>query len=193
MSTEGLTINEIANHAGAMNEVDFKNRFGSNFLVRYVAIEPAKIAAGTMLEESKRLDPSCWQCYPLRRQKDSPYRFISIGRTKNNDVAVFDSSVSKFHAYLRELDGFQVCDGNSTNGTTVNGRQVPTREQGGALALLPGDVLQVGSIPLTFLELSDVLELKNRLQPIDGNGRDKFKFDEVNFKRRGLKEKSNLV
>ena len=55
-----------------------------------------------------------------------PNRRISIGRTKENDIALDDPSVSKFHASVMiNSDGrVVVADTGSTNGTFVDGERI---------------------------------------------------------------------
>lgn len=52
---------------------------------------------------------------------------VTVGRSKNNDVVVDDSRVSKLHAYVTAADG--VCtliDAESSNGTFHNGVRLPS-------------------------------------------------------------------
>ncbi|MBW2733434.1 MAG: sigma 54-interacting transcriptional regulator [Deltaproteobacteria bacterium] len=50
---------------------------------------------------------------------------VRIGSAPNNDVSIFDSSVSRFHCELRYTDeGFLLRDLGSTNGTVVGGLRV---------------------------------------------------------------------
>jgi pSer/pThr/pTyr-binding forkhead associated (FHA) protein len=55
-----------------------------------------------------------------------PNRRISVGRTKENDIALDDPSVSKFHAsVMLNTDGrIVVADTGSTNGTFVDGERI---------------------------------------------------------------------
>ena len=51
---------------------------------------------------------------------------LTVGRTKENDIAIEDVSVSKFHAaiVLNDDGVLRVADTGSTNGTFVNGRRI---------------------------------------------------------------------
>ena len=63
----------------------------------------------------------------------------TLGRDPSNSIRLPDSSVSRFHADLRELpDGVQVRDVKSRNGIKVNG--VPRK----SAMLQPGDAVDVG-------------------------------------------------
>lgn len=79
---------------------------------------------------------------------------ITIGRTPNNDIAVSDPSVSRFHAYVRQAsDGWVVADAGSRNGSWLRGvRLEPRREQ----PLPSMVVLRLGEIDLTFYVANDL-------------------------------------
>lgn len=63
-----------------------------------------------------------------------------IGRSNDNDIVVFDSQCSRFHAQIELLDsGYVLSDQGSTNGTFLNGQRLsqPARLQA-------GDVITIG-------------------------------------------------
>jgi pSer/pThr/pTyr-binding forkhead associated (FHA) protein len=70
---------------------------------------------------------------------------LSIGRTKENDLAIDDISISKFHASLAlaESGSLIIADTGSTNGTFVNGERIP---YGKARAIGTADKLKLGSV-----------------------------------------------
>ena len=74
---------------------------------------------------------------------------LSIGRTKENDLPVDDSSVSKFHASLMlNIEGrLVVADTGSTNGTFVNDERIA---YGKAVTLEPSDKIRFGAIDVTL-------------------------------------------
>jgi hypothetical protein len=72
----------------------------------------------------------------------------TIGRSRECDIVLSDSNVSRRHAELRPLgDGWTVTDLGSTNGVRVNGRDVPPNEP---QALQAGDRLDVGTVDTRF-------------------------------------------
>lgn len=73
----------------------------------------------------------------------------SIGRTKGNDLAIDDASVSKSHASLAMNSKGQliVADTGSTNGTFINGARIP---YGKALPISNGDRVKFGSVEAVF-------------------------------------------
>ncbi len=69
----------------------------------------------------------------------------TLGRHKNNDIAVSDPKVSSFHARIdRSSDGFVLVDLNSRNGTFVNGQRI---ESG---LLKTGDEVRLGTARLLY-------------------------------------------
>ncbi len=57
--------------------------------------------------------------FPLAKKPGASFADrITIGRTPNNDVVIDDSSVSRFHAYVRRAgDAWSVADAGSKNGS----------------------------------------------------------------------------
>jgi pSer/pThr/pTyr-binding forkhead associated (FHA) protein len=74
---------------------------------------------------------------------------LHIGRGRKNDIIIQDNEVSRTHCRLvRVLDDYEIHDLSSTNGTFVNGKEVP---QGGIL-LYAHSILELGdSITLEYL------------------------------------------
>jgi hypothetical protein len=69
-----------------------------------------------------------------------------IGRSRECDIVLNDSNVSRRHAEIRPAggDGWTITDLGSTNGVKVNGRQVSTAP------LQPGDEVVVGTVDVRF-------------------------------------------
>lgn len=70
-----------------------------------------------------------------------------IGRSAANDLVIPDHSVSRFHAFVRQLgsDHFEIVDLGSTNGTQVNGWRI-----NGPVRLNPNDVVIIGITQMTI-------------------------------------------
>ena len=72
----------------------------------------------------------------------------TIGRSRECDIVLNDSNVSRRHAELRALgDGWTVTDLGSTNGVRVNGRELRANEP---QPLEAGDRLDVGTVDARF-------------------------------------------
>jgi len=69
----------------------------------------------------------------------------TLGRHKNNDIAVSDPKVSSFHARIeRGQEGYQLVDLGSRNGTFVNGKRIETA------LLKTGDEVRLGAARLLY-------------------------------------------
>ena len=72
----------------------------------------------------------------------------AIGRSRECDIVLADSNVSRRHAELRPLgDGWSITDLGSTNGVRVNGRDVRPNEP---QALQSGDRVELGTVDARF-------------------------------------------
>lgn len=74
---------------------------------------------------------------------------ISIGRTKENDIAINDRSISKYHAaiVLNSNGRIVVADTGSTNGTFIEGEKL---EYGKAAELVSGQTVTFGTLAVTI-------------------------------------------
>jgi hypothetical protein len=77
----------------------------------------------------------------------------SVGRTKENDLTIADSSVSKLHASLMvdAARGLIVADTGSTNGTYLNGRRIA---YGKAEPVGSNDTLSFGTVEVRITQQS---------------------------------------
>jgi FHA domain len=77
-----------------------------------------------------------------------PAKVLHIGRGIDSDVRLADLRVSRSHAIIVRHDhGTRLIDNRSATGTFVNGRRVQ------ATNLQDGDVIELGPVPMRFLEL----------------------------------------
>jgi pSer/pThr/pTyr-binding forkhead associated (FHA) protein len=73
---------------------------------------------------------------------------ITIGREKSNCIVVDDTMVSRFHAVIQKIkNAYFIKDLNSTNGTKVNGLNVPKDKY---IKLKKNDVIQIGRTDFSF-------------------------------------------
>lgn len=81
---------------------------------------------------------------------------VSVGRSMECDCCLKDLTMSRRHALLQLRRDFQkrgpsltIMDMNSANGTKVNGRSIPFREE---VQLHNGDIITFGSINMAYHE-----------------------------------------
>lgn len=88
---------------------------------------------------------------------------LNVGRTKENDLMVDDSSVSKIHASL-VLNGenqLMVADTGSTNGTFINERRIA---YGKAFVVNESDKVKFGTIEVMFRRVPKPVDFATREQ-----------------------------
>lgn len=89
--------------------------------------------------------------FPVRKTRENAFpRGVTLGRTRNNDVVLEDTSVSRFHGWIAHgPDGaWQLTDAGSRNGTSLDDVALQAKK---AVPLHDGARLLVGSVKLTFL------------------------------------------
>ncbi len=79
-----------------------------------------------------------------------------LGRSKNNEITLRDSSVSRRHAEIhRDIgDEFTLIDLNSLNGVFVNGEKI------GRYKLQEGDLIEIGDVELRFTLMATDYQLE---------------------------------
>ncbi len=72
--------------------------------------------------------------------------FVTLGRSKENEIPIDDLSVSRKHAVVeREEDTFFITDLNSSNGTYVNSTKITEKTP-----ITPEDIIIVGRVHFSF-------------------------------------------
>jgi pSer/pThr/pTyr-binding forkhead associated (FHA) protein len=77
---------------------------------------------------------------------------ITIGRASNNDIAIEDTSISRFHAYFSNVEvkqHWELTDADSRVGTWVNSQRLDGKER---TVVSNHSRLRVGHVELVFLE-----------------------------------------
>jgi pSer/pThr/pTyr-binding forkhead associated (FHA) protein len=79
------------------------------------------------------------------RSHEVKQRRVVLGRSRDCDIQLADTNVSRRHAELRqEGASYWIVDLGSTNGTEVNGKRVKRAK------LQAGDTITLGSTEITF-------------------------------------------
>lgn len=82
----------------------------------------------------------------------------SIGRSKNCDITIDDTSISRNHAVIfRRKDGWFVSDTNSRSGVLVNGQKISSKTK-----INIGDTISFGSSKLTLRNFFDSREISSK-------------------------------
>jgi pSer/pThr/pTyr-binding forkhead associated (FHA) protein len=92
----------------------------------------------------------------LRLQRDGQFiseqtlskELTTIGRSENSDLPVDNPGVSRIHCqikFVKKTDTYLIHDNGSSNGTFVNGEQIP-----GFQELQNGDVINLGKFAVVF-------------------------------------------
>lgn len=114
-----LVVVEIAGLDGEEDTDDFFTRTRTG----------VELDAMMDIVQGHKLDPGAL-IFPVEKRKGAnPYSgLITIGRASNCDIVLNINGVSKFHAYLAasltEQGEFLAGDGNSKNGTLINGQKL---------------------------------------------------------------------
>ena len=85
---------------------------------------------------------------------------VSVGRARNQDVVLRQSSVSKSHAWFEtdEKGSLMVADAGSKNGTRVRGQRLNVRTP---VQVNEGDVIEFGKVQTTFCGADTLWRLVN--------------------------------
>lgn len=99
---------------------------------------------------------------PVRKTDSNPFPMISLGRARNNDICIPDSSVSKVHAYFVAPDKtearWRIKDAKSLNGTILMIGSGPRRLlDDEVVALDVGSELRVGVMNCLFTDHETLL------------------------------------
>ncbi len=98
--------------------------------------------------------------FSLEKSGRNPYDgFLFLGRASTCDVIIRDAGISKTHAVIEPAGGsgqWYLRDNRSRNGTFKNGTRLKESER---TPLASGDLIQLGSYPLYFLDSSELLRL----------------------------------
>ena len=176
-ATSALALTAFERDAETLDEDGFEKRHGHAFLLHEGELDPTRrahrpqatlILSQGGLTSSSPLMPRPSRkvlVYPVKNTGRSPFpRIVTVGRTKNNDIVLADVSISKFHAFFKEEGGaFVLSDGESRNGTFVEGQRVPTSKQGKPVALTFGQTIKFGALTFRFVAAAELRTLVRHL------------------------------
>jgi hypothetical protein len=163
---QGMRVRDLIEDTLSLAPDAFEKRHGSAFLL--ISAAELKSSEGPRATQVRGLpDPLASRTahltlmvFPVVRTERSLFPFVTLGRTRNNDIVLPDSTISRFHAFFQPVEdgGFSLQDAGSTNGTAVNGQVVPAQKEGPAVSLKSGDSLRFGTVEVTFLSVQALRE-----------------------------------
>lgn len=158
-----MRLSDVARDLASLSKESFEDRYGTRFLV--CAERSDAVAERVSRVQTRHADAPTpegaggrrsdgYLVLPIRKVRRTSFTtFITVGRTPNNDVVIPDAQVSGFHAVFREGEGsLLVQDGNSRNGTFVNGKPVPPQGQGEPVEVRPGAEVCFGPVRFVLLD-----------------------------------------
>lgn len=114
----------------------------------------------TDLNENMTLSALVGRVFPLIKNRNSPPGPILVGRSSECDVAIPDYSISNRHCFFVGAgQGVQLGDSGSTNGTFVDGKQLPPKQ---LTNLAGGETLMIGRFGFLFLRPAGFLDYLTR-------------------------------
>jgi FOG: FHA domain len=129
---------KLGKHAPAADEPEEQVESGATMIYKPIQ-QPTEAAAVAGLE--REIAVLSWDGQVKRVES----RRVVLGRSRECDIQIEDSNVSRRHAELRqEGTAYWIVDLDSTNGIEVNGRSVKRAK------LEPGDSFTVGETVVTF-------------------------------------------
>jgi hypothetical protein len=168
--TSGVPLKDLANDARTLDVAAFRARYASAFFVRHGSSKaaphaPMRTRKAAFAASDEATGEIVIIALAVKKQPASEHPFIGIGRLAGCDIALFDETVSKFHAYLKEqpADTWLLQDAKSRNGTTVEGKAVAPRGAGPPTTLAFGQVVRFGSVTTTFMDAATLMTLASRL------------------------------
>ncbi len=139
-----------------------QRRASWTFKTQTISIDAASIGR-LAHRENLKIAPEIneYEVFAITKARSNPWpNRISVGRARNNDVVLSDSSVSKLHAHFnvereRENETLLV-DAGSHNGTRVNDRKITSGE---ATGVRIGDSITFGRTRLKMVDSGTLYDL----------------------------------
>jgi hypothetical protein len=127
-------------HAGELDEPRQAGGHGETMIYSSAARVRGEVEQAQGVRRSRALVTVGGRRLPI------PPRGATLGRSRDCEIVLDDSSISRRHAEIRPAgDGWTVADLGSTNGVRLNGRTVQS-----AQALHDGDRVELGSTEIVF-------------------------------------------
>lgn len=127
-------------HSERVEELEPEGRHGETMIYSSSARVRGEVEEAQAARQSRALVTVAGRRLPV------PPRGATLGRSRDCEIVLDDSSISRRHAEIRPgAEGWTVADLGSTNGVRLNGRAVR-----GAQLLQAGDRVELGSTEIVF-------------------------------------------
>lgn len=141
------------------------------------ALNPARTAVRTNDEEIFIAQFAINETIQKVRLRFQNNQRLSVGRTRESDLNIEDTSVSKVHAslFLNSENNLTIADTGSTNGTFINGERI---SYGKAHVIGKNDKINFGTVGVTFEYVPKPIEtaVENNLPVENSVTIDEFEF-----------------
>lgn len=120
-----------------LEKPDFLRFFPHPFLLQLAHLQSKDqdeyftMAADSRVDVPKQSDYLLCPLFLIKKTESASFqRMIMVGRTKNNDIVLPFSVVSKFHCHFGQVrEQWYIEDSGSSNGTFIRGRQIEPNQR----------------------------------------------------------------
>ena len=173
-----MAIDRLRAEAKASTLEKFRERYGEYFLVVHIhdvatsAADTAKAKTKTGVSGTSTTTPppanAPTAVFPMKKKAKSTLDWIAVGRNEANDVFLPHASISRIHAFFRDMGSTMMLqDGRSSNGTFVAGPggelAVPPHGEGQPMPMTPGSTVRFGDVVATFLNAEGLFAILTKL------------------------------
>jgi hypothetical protein len=158
-----VDLSDLTHKTRALKAEQFAEQFGGRYLVISLSQPDRMIEYRTELVVTRANVPTTraviTDVAALEKTDRNPYSSrILVGRSRNCDIILRASTVSKVHAHFEILDDqkLELVDLNSQNGVVVNGRRL---EKNIGKPISIDDVIVFGAVPTALLDGAGLYKL----------------------------------
>ena len=163
----GIPVDVLRSQYQASTLEELIRIHGKSFLLVH-PMEMASTASDTSKTRTHALPGVASQTpamvFPLKRSAGSQFDWVAVGRNEGNDVFLPHESISRFHAFFRDMGSTMVLqDARSSNGTLCGDKPVPRHGDGQPVPVTPGMALRFGEVAATYLNAEGLFAILTKL------------------------------
>ncbi len=138
--TQGIRLSEFSRSNSKLSLDEFKSTYTKPFLLVEKAadgnaenidtVSPADdaVLTKTTFAEANPINADEQYVFQIDKPGGTQFsRMVNVGRTRNNDIMINHSSISKFHAFFKYDSAFNtyaITDAGSKNGTSMSAKEL---------------------------------------------------------------------